>query len=200
MISYNIRKENLGKLIAQTSLADFAARTGRSKSLLSDCVNGRKRIGERMARSIEDEAGLPPGYLDNAEGGVTLDVKPQRRIPLLTWEELAAGTWPSNPKETLLIDMSSASEKTHALSIRDDSMYPLFSPGDSIVVDPQVKPLPGDFVLAKTTTGFVFRKYRLRQDDFLLVPLNEDYPTISGKLAEVRGVMLEHRTYRRTRE
>ena len=197
MLYYEIRKKKLGELIAKTSLSAFAEKTGRSKSLYSDILNGRKTIGERLARSIEEAAGLPPGYLDTADIGVDLDVSPQRRIPLITWDKIAVSGSVSEGEEALLTDMCDVSENAYALTITDDSMVPVFSRGDKIIVDPDVRPVPGDYVVASTPSGFVFRKYRLLEEGFSLRPLNEDYPPIAGDKARVVAVMLEHRVYRK---
>lgn len=197
VLYYNTRKEKLGRLIAQTSLSAFAAKTGRSKSLYSDILAGRKTIGERLARSIEEAAGLPPGYLDTADKGVDLNVSPQRRIPLLKWEDLVENQTSAEGKEALLTDMTGVSDNAYALTITDDSMRPVFSRGDRVIVDPAINPVPGDFVVASTPVGFVFRKFRLLEQGFVLIPLNEDYPPTSSDSAKILAVMLEHRVYRK---
>lgn len=97
-----------------------------------------------------------------------------------------------------------------AMKVRGDSMQPVFQEGDTIVIDPSIRPRPGDYVVAERTidgeTSGTFKKYRERgYDDFgntiyELVPLNDNYPTLSSNQAQCRiiGVMVEHRrTYRR---
>ena len=84
-----------------------------------------------------------------------------------------------------------------------------FYPGDIVIVDPEIPPRPGDYVVAKMTAEEVvtFRKYRPRGMDKAgkpmveLAPLNDDYPatvidTTSPGL--IIGTMVEHRKYRRT--
>lgn len=41
------------------------------------------------------------------------------------------------------------SEFTFALRIEGDSMEPDFKEGDIIIVDPELEPIPGEFVVAK---------------------------------------------------
>lgn len=94
------------------------------------------------------------------------------------------------------------------------SMEPEFMDGDIIVIDPSLKALPGDFVLAQResdlTDGaeWTFKKYRPRglnehgQEVFELAPLNPDFPTLRSdrEKCEIIGVMVEHRRqYRRRR-
>ncbi|CAI0838292.1 Peptidase S24-like [Serratia quinivorans] len=81
-------------------------------------------------------------------------------------------------------------------------MEPEFKEGDLIIVDPELNPLPGDYVVAKNGEHeATFKKYRARgvtqdgQDVFELVPLNPDYPTKSSltEHIEIIGVLVEHR-------
>lgn len=93
-----------------------------------------------------------------------------------------------------------------ALTIEGESMLPEFRPGDRVLIEPEMTPNPGDFVIAKNgSQEATFKKYRPRGMDehgdiiFELVPLNEDYPTMRSDATplQVIGVMVEHR--RRTR-
>lgn len=103
--------------------------------------------------------------------------------------------------EFLAADASIGSE-AFALVIEDNSMAPEFSPGDKIIVDPDVTPMPGDYVAATIRRGIsaVFRKLRTIGVEPVeeLVPLNDDWPVTrcepSGKII---GTMVEHRRYRR---
>ncbi|WP_080404010.1 LexA family protein [Burkholderia ubonensis] len=97
---------------------------------------------------------------------------------------------------------------TFALVIGGKSMEPEFAEGDKVIIDPEIRPQPGDFVAAKNgEEEATFKKYRLRgltesgAEIFELVPLNPDFPTIRSDQMELRiiGVMVEHRRYRRRR-
>lgn len=99
------------------------------------------------------------------------------------------------------------SEWAFALDIEGISMMPEFRPGDRIIVDPDIAPNPGDFVVAKNGKAqATFKKYRPRGIDvsgneiFELVPLNDDYPSLRSDIEKLNiiGVMVEHRKkYRR---
>ncbi len=95
-----------------------------------------------------------------------------------------------------------------AITVEGESMLPDFAPGDRVVIDPAVKPQPGDLVVAKleAETEATFRKYRLRgrdatgQDIIDLVPLNDDYPVVtmdSNNPGRIIGTLVEHRRYRK---
>lgn len=86
-------------------------------------------------------------------------------------------------------------------------MMPKFISGDRTIVDPDVYPVPGDFVVARDElkSETVFKKYRPTGTDehgndvYELVPLNDDFPTLrsdTGRL-HVIGTMIEHRISRK---
>ena len=100
------------------------------------------------------------------------------------------------------------SNKAFALKIKDDSMEPEFKEDDIVIIDPAIKPTPGEFVVAMNGDSEVtFKKYReLRHDhhakiQFELIPLNPDYTTIStfNQQIKIIGTMIEHRIFRRKR-
>lgn len=94
-----------------------------------------------------------------------------------------------------------------ALDIEGLSMMPEFRPGDRVIIDPELSPNPGDFVVAKNGGNeATFKKYRPRgvndegNEIFELVPLNDDFATMRSDIThlQVIGVMTEHRKrYRR---
>ncbi|SFI30961.1 XRE family transcriptional regulator [Nitrosomonas sp. Nm34] len=94
--------------------------------------------------------------------------------------------------------------KAFALDITDESMTPEFNKGDAVIVDPEVKPEPGDFVVASVGKESYFRKYKMREiitngePAFDLSPLNDAFPTISSDLtqgAKIIGTVVEHRIF-----
>jgi SOS-response transcriptional repressor LexA len=134
-----------------------------------------------------------------------------KQIPLLSY--VSAGTWtgavdafqPNDAHDWLVTDLE-LSEGAFALEIKGDSMQPEFKPGDRVIIDPDISPQPGDFVVAKNGEDeALFKKYRPRSMDpsgnviFELVPLNDDYPTMRSDAVPIRivGTMVEHRKYRR---
>lgn len=89
-----------------------------------------------------------------------------------------------------------------ALEVEGESMMPLFKPGDRLIVDPDLAPQPGDYVIARNGSDqATFKKYRPRGVDakgemiFELVPLNDDYPTMRSDIEHLKviGVVTEHR-------
>jgi len=102
------------------------------------------------------------------------------------------------------------SAESFALVISGRSMAPEYVEGDIVVVDPSVKPRPGDVVvgLLSTDNKATIKKYRSRGNDddghhfFELVPINPDYHTItvsSANPGHIIGTVVEHRRNLRRR-
>jgi len=93
------------------------------------------------------------------------------------------------------------SGNSFALEVVGESMLPDFKPGDKIIIDPDVQPNPGDFVIAQNGEHeATFKKYRPRgyasNGDviFELTPLNPDYPILTSSDQPIRiiGTVIEH--------
>jgi len=134
-----------------------------------------------------------------------------RQIPIISYVQ--AGIWTSETDahdlegnvDYILTDIG-LSPRSFALKIKGKSMEPDFTEGDLIIVDPEIGPLPGDYVVAKNGEHeATFKKYRARGVDsqgneiFALVPLNDDFPTkySDQEPISIIGVMVEHRKFRR---
>lgn len=139
------------------------------------------------------------------------DIPPQadgrsRLVPRLTMAQLTAQaqqkTFASNVTTIAHFDCS---ERAFCVDLDDSSNAPRFEPGDRIIVDPELRPVPGDMVmvLVGSPPRPAFRKYRLetrtRGKVAVLEPLNTDWPTEIETAAKVRilGVMSEHSKPRR---
>ncbi|EPJ3809302.1 MULTISPECIES: LexA family protein [Serratia] len=129
------------------------------------------------------------------------------QVPIISWVQ--AGQWTaecdaSNLDGTtdyiLTTDLHSIG--TFALNVKGKSMEPEFKEGDTIVVDPDLYPVPGEYVIAANGRGeATFKKYRSRgvsesgEDVFELIPLNDDYAPLNSALEPISiiGVVVEHR-------
>lgn len=134
------------------------------------------------------------------------------RVPIIN--KVQAGQWKeicdsldTSSYEYLITDLE-ISEQGFALEITGDSMEPDFIAGDYIIVDPLVRPVAGEFVIAVNGNyEATFKKYRPIEIDefgrqqFELVPLNPDYAKMSSEKQQIQiiGTMVEHRIYRRKR-
>lgn len=142
------------------------------------------------------------------DANVVISTSGVRKVPLINYVQAGELTeigaaFSGDAMEYLLTDMN-LSHHAFALEITGLSMMPDFKPGDRIIVDQEVGPQPGDFVVARNG-GFeaTFKKYRPRgldqygNDIFELVPLNDDFPTLYSNREQLTiiGTMVEHRRY-----
>lgn len=148
---------------------------------------GAKRGGETAAPTAED----------------------QRAAPLLSWE--LSSSWadravPPSIAYPSLVTRVETGARAFALAIDDESMSPEFTPGDHVIVDPDVLPQAGDFVVARAAEDDApaLRLYRALDrsggEAVELVPLNAAWPTRlidKRQPGRIVGTMVEHRRYRR---
>lgn len=129
------------------------------------------------------------------------------KVPVISYVQ--AGQWsPESDARNLegnidyVLSTGNFSSSTFALKIKGKSMEPEFVEGDLILVDPDLRPQPGDYVVAKNGEDeATFKKYRARgvnqegNEIFELVPLNDDFAIRSSDKEKINiiGVLVEHR-------
>lgn len=202
--------------------AQIAAETRKSPGAVSQWLDGRiKSLKADTANALERATGYRAAWLVTGRGPkMVSDLRNvesapigSHRIPLVSYVQ--AGEWKGHVEpynaaadyESLLTDMD-LSDVAFALEIKGDSMLPEFKPGDRVIIDPEIAPQPGDFVVAKNgNEEATFKKYRPRginergETVFELVPLNDDYPSMRSDVMQIAiiGTMVEHRKYRKHR-
>ena len=202
------------------TLAAFARHYGLDSTYLSQLLNGHRNLGEKAARNLEAKLGWAPHSMDrtpdeSAEEADFLGRPPAglRRVPRISFVQ--AGLWTEvvdayapGAGDDYLLTQTDLGPHAFALTVRGESMEPEFKEGDTIIIDPDVKPSPGDFVVARNAREeATFKKYRPRGVNELgeqvieLVPLNEDFPSLRSDYSPllIIGTMMEHRRYRKPR-
>lgn len=95
------------------------------------------------------------------------------------------------------------SEEAFRIFVWDRSNAPRFKPGDSLIIDPQARPAPGDMVFAAAGLSRepIFGQLSIKRTDTGLVyqvaPLSESWPDHVVSAADIVGVMTEHAAQRR---
>ncbi|EGT5704853.1 helix-turn-helix domain-containing protein [Cronobacter sakazakii] len=211
-VGMRIRKRRKELRLTQVSLGSKVGVKGGAISQWEDDKTNPK--GDNLislARALQ----CAPEYIlygEDSASNVVPAAPDTRLLPILSYVQ--AGEWTA---ESTIRDLEGnieylqtnleLSDAAFTLIIKGSSMEPDFNEGDAVVIDPNVYPLPGDFVVAKNgEEEALFKKYRPRgiidgQEVFELVPLNDDYPTIRSDSVPIRivGTMMEHRKYRRRR-
>lgn len=86
------------------------------------------------------------------------------------------------------------------ITVSDRSNAPDYEPGDSVIIDPDLQPNPGDMVLVVSDKAVLFRRYRPRSGAVELIPLNGDWETTTVRLdkaTRLLGTMSERAQQRR---
>lgn len=163
------------------------------RSLLSQIKSGHRNCGEDLSLKI----GMKLKNLNwwsekenSFDRNVEAALRPARTVPLISFVAAGRLTEVIDPYELGACEdnipiYGETSRYAFALRILGDSMEPEFAEGDIVIIDPEVTPQPGDFVVAKNSEEeATFKKYRPRgrnekgDEYFELVPLNPDYPTM----------------------
>lgn len=204
-----VKQKRIELGMTQTEAAEKAGIRQQSWQSIEDGKTLKPRNIVGIAKALRCDA----DWLMNGGAFMAIADVNSRKVPLISYVQ-AGALAEKNPiqafdgsLEYVLTDLD-LSEFSFALRIEGDSMEPDFKAGDVIIVDPEIEPTPGEFVVAKNGGNeATFKKYRPTYTDmngrqhFELVPLNDDYPVINSdnQPLKIIGVMIEHRIYRRKR-
>lgn len=202
-----LTQQNVADALGISRVAVSKWESGDTKDLKRDNLVGLSKLfGVTLAELLDvdqkDEVQIVHG----------IKVYPDRRgYPIIS--AVQAGMWrdivdsfPRGGADEYIMANNSYGKHTFALRITGNSMEPEFKEGDVVVIDPDVRPNAGDYVVARNhEEAATFKKYRPRginesgQDVFELVPLNEDYAPMRSDLQSIQiiGTMVEHTRYRR---
>lgn len=202
--------------------SELARQCGRAPQQVMAWYRGTRKIGERLARSLEERLELaryalddrggfnaasaqPPGF-GGAAGSRHTVTRRLREVPVIRWAEISTMLEVDNAslkqKAPHLDTFAPTTPHSKFVEMPDDSMAPEFQPGDHALFNPGEAPRAGDVVLVKLASDEYFvRTFRPRTAYiFDAVALNPNYQPLSSAEdgAIVVAVMVEHRRYRRT--
>ena len=209
--------ERLSELRSAAKLTQntVAKTVGVSRAAVTQWENGLTKPKGEYIHALAKLYGSTTGYILHGEGPEVGNVIPAslglRKIPVISYVQ--AGAWTETcdrrlhdgATEYIQTDID-LGKMSFALEVRGDSMKPDILEGDVVIVDPDVQPVPGDYVVAKNGSHeATIKRYRPRgtneagEEYFELVPANPDYPTIRSDHSQVMiiGVVMERRVRRR---
>ena len=222
--------ENLAKRLKSARLlrgmtqVQLCALSGVKQSDISKLERGDSLKTTALV-AIARALGVRADWLDTGDGpmdstagsqdtwNVTSALIGATRVPLIScvhagaWKGMDENFKPNDVVDWLMTDQK-VSRNAFANEIKGECMLPEFKPGDRVIIDPEVLPMPGDFVVAKNgKEEATFKKYRPRGTDkdgtiiFELVPLNDDFESMRSDVVTIHivGTMVEHRKYRKVR-
>lgn len=147
--------------------AEFVAATGINQGELSGLLR-TKSFGEKKARSLECQAKMPAGYLDQIDGtnAATKPVSPrdatishaltnQRKQVRVTGAATMdkQGFWKLGSTEAELWEVNTDDQDAYALRILTQHFYPVVAPGQCLLVSPSQEPKNGRGVLVTLSDG-----------------------------------------------
>lgn len=191
------------------TLKELADRSGIDAGTLSRLERGEAGISTDNVQKLCQAFGISEGVLFADEPSPAEPKHPCRSVPVLEPSHILGLHHGSlRPSEMLRlrhipVDYAFSSD-TFAVQGMAQGMQSVFNDLDYVVVDPRLKPMPGDFVIAVSGDTVVFRQFRVievlpgGQAVFELRPLNDVYPSIKSSVsgASIIGTMVEHRISR----
>lgn len=216
MKSDRIRQTRIERKLTQQQLGD---KIGVSKATISQWEKGDYSPSGQNLYTLAKVLGVSAEWLLSGRGDPKFqNVEPTilgvHSIPVLSYVQAGQLTEVQEIREVdggfeYVQADDDIGERAFAMRISGDSMTPEFGEGDLVIIDPDIEPVPGDYVAAKNgSREATFKKYRPRGfnpdgvEYFELVPLNDDYAPIRSDMCQVSiiGTMVEHRKYRRKRK
>lgn len=221
----SILRTTIGNRITQArkqmgiTIKELAARTGSlSAARISNWEQGTRSPGPAEAKQLSEQLNVSASYLlcltDNLAGELVQRTQSKFcYIPILSLKDIPHAKEILSTKEavevnqTIVIDECNTSYNDEgvlfAARVEDTSMQPQFNPRDMIIVNTQLAPNPGDYVLAYLVgkKQVVLRKYSEADNClFQLLVHNELWANINvQQQSEVQlvGVVVESRQYLR---
>lgn len=200
METAEIRRKILAEIVARDGLSSVAKRVGKPDSQINDMLNGRKSFGEKVARAIEKRYApdLPSGWLDRDENvptkiqitEVSVDIGdgccdiPQYDAGGAMGSGLVLQDQPGVIQSWRVnIDWIRKNVKGYNSAKNlcivtgfGDSMRPMFSPGDPLLVDTSVNMVEFDsiYFFRVGNEGFIKRLQRIPGEGLRVLSANRD--------------------------
>lgn len=175
----------------QVSLAN---KLGRQPDYISRLFNGRKGLGEELARDFESLLGKPKYWLDgDVVPNVAIGPDIRGSVPLISWVRAGEFCEIHNPfepgdAEKWLSCPVAHGPNTYCLRVVGRSMdngENGFREGEILFVDPDAEPLPGRNVIVRTQEGTcTFKQLKQDEDGLYLLALNPSWENRYIKMPE----------------
>jgi len=195
--------DRIKEAIGGKSQADIARATKKTEGAVSQWLDGTtKSLKAETAVMLEAATGFRAAWLATGKGPkmATQNTAPgpeiRGTVPLLS--SVQAGNYKEYVDNYHAGDggmegvATTAPIKAHtfALRVAGDSMSPRFVEGMILIVEPELDPQPGDFVISKNGSEETTFKQLMRDgSEWYLKPLNPQYPTKPLGDAQIIGVV-----------
>lgn len=206
-IGQRIMSERKAKGLTRKALAELTSELKISR--INNYERGDRTPGPTEIKLLADALDVSASYLmcltDNREGKIAKPPGMGALVPVLDFKQaMDSAAFIQKIKENAdtkveFVPVSTAlsdsiGKNAFALKIKDESMMPEFRLKDVIIVDPDTKPKPGDFVVALIDgeQEVIVRKYKQLSaskeiQQFELIALNEDWADIRVDSNEMKA-------------
>jgi SOS-response transcriptional repressor LexA len=195
-IHKRIRDAREAKGLSQQALADAVGVT-RSSVQWWERTDGTGTAPKRsQVAKVANVLGLSLAQLVGGDDNILGGPEIRGEVPLLS--AVQAGSYklhvdnfhPGDGGEERIATTAPIKRHTFALRVTGDSMEPDFKEGAVLIVEPELEPQPGDFVIAKNSDDETTFKQLIRDGaDWYLKPLNDRYPIKPLGKAKIVGVV-----------
>jgi SOS-response transcriptional repressor LexA len=152
---------------------------------------------------LTGELTSPPTLVKLSENDPHSSTLVMRKVPLLSWSQIDRlvtnkELFRAVRSDVMLETTDVPGKRTFALKVKDTSMQPLFSEGEIIFVNPDLKYKPGHYVVVESQRGrsgeAMLRQLKQLGSQYILHPLNRKYDDLPlTKEARIYGKVIRLR-------
>ncbi|EMH0466831.1 S24 family peptidase [Providencia stuartii] len=157
----------------------------KEKSFLSQLMNGKSSFGEKAARRLERDYGMPAGYLDSETqlGEIEyIGTVPSGMVQVRGEAFLGVdGAVDMIEAHNGWLKIYSDDKDAYGLKVKGDSMWPRIQSGEFVVVEPNTTVRSGDEVFVRTVEGHNMIKIfsKTRDGDYQFSSINNSHKPIT---------------------
>lgn len=175
---------------------EFAERCKVTRGAVQHWERGATAPSRRHAPAVAKLLGITVPELLGGDANISAGPNIGGAVPLLSdvqagnYKEFVDNFQPGDGGEELIPTSVPVKRHTFALRVSGDSMAPLFTEGMVLIVEPEMDPHPGDYVIAKNAdNGTTFKQLVKDGTDWYLKPVNERYPIKALGKNKIVGVV-----------
>ncbi|MCD6309025.1 MAG: LexA family transcriptional regulator [Candidatus Latescibacteria bacterium] len=175
--------------------AGFAGKIGKSQGQISLLLSGKSNVSPDMIQLLRYKFNVNPNFMLQGDPPMFLpDKRPtENLIPLIAgipqgpWESWAGPLGQDEGMDYVRVPGFTVNDH-FAIRVDDDSMAPVFHPGDILIIDPQKSFKTGIAVISHKRGHKIRNVRKLGADRYFLWPMNPSYDEEEIESGEFTGI------------